>query len=82
MPRGRPPSPPPDPATVRRLRRLLEVRQRADVDAVAAMDELAVAAAEACDDERVTVRQIADSLAVGVSTVQGWVTRGRHLRAG
>lgn len=80
VPRGRPKPPDPDPATIRRLRRLYEARQRAEADALQAADELAVAAAEACDVEHVTRRQLADALGAGVSTVQGWVTHGRQLR--
>lgn len=80
MPRGKRQRPAPDAATVERLRKLLEVRRRADSDATRAMDELFTAAAEACDVKGLSVRQVADALEVGSTTVQGWVVRGRVLR--
>jgi DNA-directed RNA polymerase specialized sigma24 family protein len=71
----------PSPTTARRIRVLLERRYRADADAEAAMDALAVAAVHACDEEGVSRGELARALGVGTSTVQGWVVRGRQVVA-
>ena len=69
----------PSERTVKRLRRLLERRRRADADVYEAADAVARAARDACDVEGVSRAELAKALGVGKSTVQGWVQRGRQL---
>ena len=70
-----------DPKTARRLRRLLERKQRTDLDRIKTSDELAVAVLVCHEQEGASVRQIAAALAVPSATVHVWVKRGRRLRS-
>ena len=42
--------------------------------------EIALAALRITDEEQVTRRELARTLGVGISTVQGWIDRARRLR--
>jgi DNA-binding NarL/FixJ family response regulator len=67
------------PAAVRRLHSLFERRRRLEAECERAADQLALAAQKACDVDGVSRKRIASELGVGISTVQGWVVRGRHV---
>jgi transposase-like protein len=67
-------------STTRRLERLLARRRRLEAAHFAALDRLAVAALQASENGATRVA-VARELGVGVSTVQGWVARGRVIRA-
>ena len=66
--------------TERRLRLLLDRRRRLDAACIQAIDDLARAAVQACDEGGASRSEVAQALGVGTSTVHGWVMRGRHLR--
>ena len=65
-----------------RLRTLLARRRELERGWGAISDELALAVLDICEREGVSRSQVARALGVGTSTVQGWVNRGRQLRAG
>jgi transposase len=64
---------------VRWIRSLLDQHDQADRRARASEDEVYLAVAELLERENVSVRSLAEALAVSPSTVQGWAKRGRVL---
>jgi len=62
------------------LRDLLLQRQLLAQALVEADTKLALAALRITEEEHVTRRKLAHDLGVGISTVQGWIDRGRRLR--
>lgn len=63
------------------LRVLLERRREIERACTEAADELCLVTLRVCETEGVSRSQVARALGVGTSTVQGWVQRGRQVRA-